>query len=131
MIGAQLISPNALVVVLTPMIDAKSAAMLARLARSGRFVVAVDTMPAEMLAALDGLPIGGRALRRRRPAIRGSPTDEFTALGARLWRLDRANTIAQLREHGVPVVTWAGAGSLDEVLRQVSRMASSPKAVRV
>jgi len=27
------------------------------------------------------------------------------------------------------VVAWAGAGSLDEVLRQVSRMASAPKAV--
>jgi uncharacterized protein (DUF58 family) len=49
MIGAQLISPNAMVIVLTPLIDPKSAAMLARLARSGRFVIAVDTMPSELL----------------------------------------------------------------------------------
>ena len=36
--------------------------------------------------------------------------------------------IGQLREHGVPVVRWAGAGSLDEVLRDVARLATAPKA---
>jgi uncharacterized protein (DUF58 family) len=131
MIGAQLVSPNALVVVLTPMIDAKSAAMLARLARSGRFVVAVDTMPTEILGALDQLPIGKARGSSPKTGYSWLSSGEFTALGARLWRLERANTISQLREHGVPVVAWAGAGSLDEVLRQVSRMASAPKAVRV
>src|SRR2546426_616785 len=46
--GAQLaasISADALVVVLTPLLDARSAAMLAGLVRAGRFVVAVDTLP--------------------------------------------------------------------------------------
>jgi hypothetical protein len=43
---------------------------------------------------------------------------------ARLWRYDRANTIAQLRDHGVPVVAWNGPGSLDDVLRQMSRVAA-------
>jgi hypothetical protein len=43
--------------------------------------------------------------------------------------MERDNTIGQLREHGVPVVTWAGAGSLDLVLRDVARLASGPKAV--
>ena len=46
-----------------------------------------------------------------------------------IWRLDRDNTIGQLREHGVPVVAWAGAGSLDLVLRDVARLASAPKGV--
>ena len=46
--GAHMMSPNALVIVLTPLIDPRSAAMLARLARSGRTVVAVDTLPAEL-----------------------------------------------------------------------------------
>jgi hypothetical protein len=32
-----------------------------------------------------------------------------------------------LRAHGVPVVAWAGAGSLDQVLRDVARMASAPR----
>ena len=52
---------------------------------------------------------------------------DLTEVAHRLWRLERDNTIGQLREHGVPVVRWAGAGSLDLVLRDVARMASAPK----
>jgi uncharacterized protein (DUF58 family) len=104
--GPQVLSSNALVVVLTPLIDERSAAMLARLARAGRFVVAVDT-----LAAL-----------ARPPQHR-----QWTELAFRLWRLERDNTLGQLREHGVPVVAWAGAGSLDLVLRDVARLASAPR----
>ncbi|MFD0968674.1 DUF58 domain-containing protein [Plantactinospora endophytica] len=104
--GPQLLSSNALVVVLTPLVDARSAAMLARLARSGRFVVAVDTLPPSAV-----------------PPKRG----QWTEIAHRLWRLDREMTIGQLREHGVPVVTWAGAGSLDLVLRDVARLASAPR----
>src|SRR2546429_1947476 len=106
--GPHSVSPNALVVVLTPLLDVRAAAMVARFARAGRFVVGVDTLPA-------GIPLPSRG-------------DWATAAG-RLWRLERTNILGQLREHGVPVVAWAGAGSLDEVLRQVSRMASAPKAV--
>ncbi|MEQ4305933.1 DUF58 domain-containing protein [Plantactinospora sp. B6F1] len=104
--GPQLLSSNALVVVLTPLVDPRSAAMLARLARSGRFVVAVDTLP-----------------QAAAPPKRG----QWTEVAHRLWRLDRDITIGQLREHGVPVVTWAGAGSLDLVLRDVARLASAPR----
>jgi uncharacterized protein (DUF58 family) len=109
--GGGVLSPNALVVVLTPLIDARSAAMLARMARGGRFVVAVDTMPGEMLEGL-GNGAGESWLA----------DSEFTLVAAKVWRLQRANTIDQLREHGIPVVPWTGAGSLDEVLRQASRM---------
>jgi len=108
--GAQLaasISADALVVVLTPLLDGRSAAMLAGLARAGRFVVAVDTLPTGLVAPTTG---GG-----------------WTNVAWRLWRLDRENTIGLLREHGVPVVAWAGAGSLDTVLRDVARLASAPK----
>jgi uncharacterized protein (DUF58 family) len=101
-----LLSSNALVVVLTPLLDERSAAMLARLARSGRFVVAVDTLP-------DGVTPPRRS--------------QWTEVAYRLWRIDRENTVGQLREHGVPVVGWAGAGSLDLVLRDVARLASAPK----
>jgi uncharacterized protein (DUF58 family) len=106
--GRHLLSSNALVVVLTPVIDPRSAQMLARLARSGRFVVAVDTLP---------------------EGAAPSPRGPWTPVAYRLWRLERDNTIGQLREHGIPVVAWAGAGSLDLVLRDVARMASAPKAV--
>jgi hypothetical protein len=95
--------------------------MLAQLARSGRFVVAVDTLTNQAGGDDD----------------RGSGTDDGPAeigdgsrwlpLARRLWTLERDNLIGQLREHGVPVVTWAGAGSLDLVLRDVARMASGPK----
>jgi uncharacterized protein (DUF58 family) len=107
--GAQLasgISADALVVVLTPLLDARSAGMLAGLVRAGRFVVAVDTLPTDLVVPSVGM---------------------WTGLAHRLWKLERENTIGQLGEHGVPVVAWAGAGSLDTVLRDVSRLASAPK----
>ncbi|WP_435829878.1 DUF58 domain-containing protein [Micromonospora costi] len=104
--GPQLLAADALVVVLTPLLDERSAQMLARLARSGRFVVAVDTLPADL----------------------GPPKDRgWSEVAYRLWRLDRDTMVAQLREHGVPVVGWAGAGSLDQVLRDVARLATAPR----
>jgi uncharacterized protein (DUF58 family) len=106
--GSQVLSHNALVVVLTPLVDARSAEMLARLTRSGRYLVAVDTLP-------------GSAV----PPKRGP----WTGVAHQLWKLERDNTIGQLRENGVPVVAWAGAGSLDLVLRDVARLASAPKVV--
>lgn len=105
--GTHLLSANALVVVLTPLLDLRSAAMIARLARSGRFVVAVDTLTSD---------------------VRVSRFGPWSAVAYRLWRLDRDNVIGQLREHGVPVVSWAGAGSLDQVLRDISRLAAAPRA---
>ncbi len=110
------LSSNALVVVLTPLLDARSASMLARLARSGRFVVAVDTLPG-------GLAAAGTAGGSGKPVHRGP----WTETAHRIWRLERDVLIGQLREHGVPVVAWAGAGSLDLVLRDVSRLASAPR----
>ncbi|MEU5913036.1 DUF58 domain-containing protein [Micromonospora sp. NPDC047527] len=104
--GPQMLSSDALVVVLTPLLDERSAQMLARLARSGRFVVAVDTLPTDLAP----------------PKDRG-----WAEVAYRLWRLDRDTMIGQLREHGVPVVRWAGAGSLDQVLRDVARLATAPR----
>jgi uncharacterized protein (DUF58 family) len=104
--GTHLLPATALIVVLTPLLDARSAAMLARLARSGRFVVAVDTLTVTQLSTVD---------------------EPWLAVAQRLWALERRNTIGQLREHGVPVVPWAGAGSLDQVLRDVARLAAGPR----
>ena len=107
-LNPQRISPNALVIVLTPLLDPRSAKMIAALARGGRFVVAVDTLGTEV-------------------SSRG--TGKWAELANDLWKLERDNVIGQLREHGVPVVAWAGTGSLDQVLRDVTRMAASPKVV--
>lgn len=100
--GAHHVSSDALVVVLTPLVDPRSADMLAQLTRSGRYTVAVDTLPADA-------------------------TGKARDVATRLWRIERDNVLGRLREHGVPVVAWAGAGSLDLVLRDVSRLASAPR----
>ena len=104
--GVHHVSSDALVMVLTPLIDPRAADLLARLTQSGRYVVAVDTLPA------------GARPENRNP---------WTPLATRLWRIERENVLGRLREHGVPVVAWAGAGSLDLVLRDVSRLASVPR----
>jgi uncharacterized protein (DUF58 family) len=104
--GPQHVSSDALVMVLTPLVDPRSADMLAQLTQSGRYVVAVDTLP-----------------EAARPELR----NQWTPLATRLWRIERENVLGRLREHGVPVVAWAGAGSLDLVLRDVARLASAPR----
>jgi hypothetical protein len=53
--------------------------------------VAVDTLPA---------------------AAEPPPRRQWTPLATRMWRIERENVLGRLREHGVPVVAWAGAGSL-------------------
>lgn len=108
LLSRRVLPPNALVLFLSPLLDERSAAMLAQLARTGRFVLAVDTLPDTAVPA---------------------PSSQWTHLAYRLWRLERENVIGRLREVGVPVVAWAGAGSLDEVLRDVTRMASAPRAI--
>nr|WP_229716075.1 DUF58 domain-containing protein [Mangrovihabitans endophyticus] len=105
--GAHHVSSDALVVVLTPLVDPRAADMLASLTQSGRYTVAVDTLPA---------------------GVQPPQGNQWTPVATRLWRLERENVLGRLREHSVPVVTWAGAGSLDLVLRDVARMASAPRA---
>jgi uncharacterized protein (DUF58 family) len=97
---------GALVIVLTPLLDTDSATLLAVLARTGRSMVAVDTLP---------------------PGAGPSGEGPWSAAGQRLWRLERENTIGRLRDLGVPVERWQGPGSLDVMLRHVYRLATTSR----
>ncbi|GIH81323.1 DUF58 domain-containing protein [Planobispora longispora] len=104
LLATGMLPPGALVVMLTPLLDARSATALAVLARARRAVVAVDTLP-------EGLPLRSAG--------------EWSELAERIWRLERDNTVGRLREAGVPVEAWRGSGSLDAVLRDVARAAAA------
>jgi uncharacterized protein (DUF58 family) len=97
---------GALLVVLGPLAGAAAFGLLAGLARAGRTVVAVDTLPPDARPESDTL---------------------WTDLAFRLWRLEREGDIVRLGDLGVPVVPWRGTGSLDHVLREVSRAARAPR----
>jgi uncharacterized protein (DUF58 family) len=99
-------SPDALVVLLSPLTDPAPLAAVAAVARSGRSVVAVDTLP---------------------PDLHPDRRSDWTPLAFRLWRLRRNADLDRLAELGVPVVAWGGAGSLDAVLRDARRAARAAR----
>lgn len=101
--------PGALVVALSPLLDERAIAALVQISRRGHGVLVVDTAPADVLPPAD---------RRE------------VALAQRLFLLGRESLIARMGQAGVPVVRWTGAGSLDLVLRELSRLHARPKVVR-
>jgi uncharacterized protein (DUF58 family) len=103
------IKDRALTVILTPLLGSDVPAHAASLARSGRSVLVVDTLPEKLQ-----LP----------------EPDEWTDLAWRMKLLERSNISQALVEHGVPVVPWHGPGSLDEVLAGLSRSARAPRVRR-
>jgi uncharacterized protein (DUF58 family) len=102
-------APHALIVLLSPLTRPAALAAVAAVARSGRSVVAVDTLP---------------------PDLHPDRRSEWTPLAFRIWRLRRSADLDRLAELGVPVVGWGGAGSLDQVLRDATRAARAARAVR-
>jgi uncharacterized protein (DUF58 family) len=106
-VNPALIPNSALVIVLTPLLGPQSVSLIATLARAGRSVVAVDTL----------------GTLAERPAV----VSPWAEVAFRLWRLERENLVGLLREAGVPVTAWAGTGSLDDVLRDMARMAAAPR----
>ncbi|MFL6164142.1 MAG: DUF58 domain-containing protein [Jatrophihabitantaceae bacterium] len=106
--GLARISPRALVIVLSPLLSDEIANALAELTRSGRAMLVVDTLPEQVV-----LPEHG----------------PWTELAWQIQMLHRDNLAGALLEHGVPIVPWLGAGSLDAVLLGLSRMAIAPRAV--
>jgi uncharacterized protein (DUF58 family) len=101
--------PGALVVGLSPLLDDRASAALVAISRRGHGVLVVDTAPARIFPDPD-----------RREVL----------LAQRLFLLERDSLIARMGEAGVPVVPWAGTGSLDAVLGELSRLHARPKVVR-
>ena len=99
-----------LVIVFSPMVEPAVAAQVAVLLRAGLDVVVVDTLPRETVSA------PSRAI-----------TPE--ALAWRIRLLERRLELERLADLGVPVVPWAGARSLDVVLRDLSLRPTRPRLV--
>jgi uncharacterized protein (DUF58 family) len=98
------IDARALVLVVSPLVGRQVFDRAAALARRGHSVVAVDTLPED--------------------ARDDDDVDVWTRPVLRMWRLERATRIAQLRGLGVPVVPWRGPGTLDGVLGELARAAA-------
>ncbi len=99
------IEADAMVIALTPLVGDVGRAEVVKLAHHGHTVVVIDT-----------LPQGD-----------GKPSSSWEALAVRVRAMERRAEIDQLNELGVPVVAWRGRGTLDQVLRDVSRIARAPR----
>ena len=97
------LDPRALVLVVSPLVGRYVFEQAATVARSGHPVVVVDTLPPDAALPDD---------------------DRWAAPVTALWRLERSTRIGQLTDLGVPVVGWQGAGTLDTVLRELTRAAA-------
>lgn len=114
---------GALAVVLTPAISSDVLAHAVALARRGTSVVAVDTLPPDLAAP--GVP----AARLAELAPRAAQAPQEAALAWRLRQLERSHEMTRAREAGVPIVPWAGPGTLDLVLRDLGRRSRAPRVV--
>ena len=101
------LSARSLVIVLSPLLEESIAGALAQARRAGRSLLVVDTLPEQVTVPEHG---------------------PWTELAWQLQMLQRENLADALVEHGVPIVPWLGAGSLDAVLRGLSRTARAPRA---
>jgi len=107
--------PETLVIMLSPLVDPAALQEAATLARHGHIVIVVDTLP---------------------PGVHAHVTDHDDEILGRIelaWRMrtiERRLELERIASFGIPVVPWAGRGSLDRVLLDLSRHASAPRMVR-
>jgi uncharacterized protein (DUF58 family) len=105
-IPARTLPPRALVIALSPLLDTRATTTIADLAMRGYGVVVVDTSPRPLLP---------------------EATTWSRDLAQRVWLLERDELLHRFGEVGVPVVPWAGPGTLDVVLGEVSRLHARPR----
>ena len=107
--------PETLVIMLSPLVDPAALQEAVTLARHGHIVIVVDTLP---------------------PGVHAHVSDKDDEILGRIelaWRmrtLERRLELERISSFGIPVVPWAGRGSLDQVLLDLSRHASAPRMVR-
>jgi uncharacterized protein (DUF58 family) len=117
------VSAGTLAVILTPAISPDVLAHGVALSRRGISVVTVDTLPPD-LATPD---IPQTWLAQLSSAADDQPTE--TRLAWRLRLLERNREMTRARQAGVPIVPWAGPGTLDLVLRDLGRRSHAPRVV--
>jgi uncharacterized protein (DUF58 family) len=100
------VPPGTVVVVLSPMLSDQVVVATRTLAQRGLDLVVVDTMPIDLDTVTD------------------SPRER---LAWRMRLIERETLLERVRRSGVPVVHWAGPGTLDEVLRGLGRRARQPR----
>ena len=98
-----------IVLVFSPMLSQAAVVATTTLASRGLDVVVVDCLPDDVRLGQD---------------------DARTALAWRMRRLEREALLARVRRAGIPVVQWRGRGTLDEVLRRLSRRSTAPSVAR-
>jgi uncharacterized protein (DUF58 family) len=91
--------PKALVLALSPLLDARSAAALLDLRARGFDLVVIEVSPV--------------------PHVRPD-SDELSQLSHRLWRLSRESLRARYEQAGVPVIEWAEGMPLEVPLEEVA-----------
>lgn len=94
-------------VMLSPLIAPDALDYVVSLGRHGMSVIVVDTLPDHVSA----------------------DDDPYTALAWRIRLLERRRELRLVRAAGIPVVRWLGPGSLDQVIRDISRRATGPRVV--
>jgi uncharacterized protein (DUF58 family) len=100
------VGAGTVVVVLSPMLSDQSVASTRMLAGRGLTVVVVDTLPPDLSFA-----------------------EPRRQIAWRMRLLEREAMLRRVEHSGVPVVTWRGPGTLDEVLRGLGRRARAPRLV--
>lgn len=98
-----------LALMLSPLIEPASTRQVAMLTSAGIDVVVVDTLPRELAEGV------------------GPGTTAEQALAWRLRMLQRRLERDQMASLGIPVVTWSGPHSLDQVLRDLTRRSTAPR----
>jgi uncharacterized protein (DUF58 family) len=104
------VDAGALVFMCSPLISSTTMQRAVDLTRRGLSLVVIDTMP----DSVTHLPDDAAA-------------DPAIGLAWRIRLLQRDAEVRAVATLGVPVVPWRGPGSLDQVLRQVSRRARAPR----